>query len=273
MRKTNIFLIVLVLTVLFTVGGCSKKNNEGSPPGKPINYLPMKIGTTWTYKIEIGEVEPLNHERVIWPQGKTSLVYVTRGRFISYLKREENKIFYLKMRIKGLAAKQGGLEFPIGVELEIEKDELGVFDNAKQVFWAGTSRGSFMAHEVITYPPHSPGAPTGSWGTWGVEDGYSMRILFFGKSPGTEISMGENAIDSLLFTGVERVPGTRNINGLHFVRTVKASQKDEKDEKLSILDRAFSEDVWFVKGKGLFRLEQKVEGKKSMTWTLVDFSE
>lgn len=34
-----------------------------------------------------------------------------------------------------------------------------------------------------------------------------------------------------------------------------------------------TEDMWFARHKGLVRLEQKVDGQKSMTWELADFFE
>ena len=133
--------------------------------------------------------------------------------------------------------------------------------------FAASTSGRFMAHEVVTLDPSSAGAPRrNQWGTWGSEDGFTMKIYFFGASPGTQISLGET--DSLLFNGIAQVPG-QSKKGLHFTRKVRAP----KDADGSILSKAFTEDVWFVKGKGLVRLQQKVEGVVSMTWTLESFAQ
>ena len=193
----------------------------------------------------------------------------TRGFFMGSF--GEEKEFFLKMRIKGLAPKQGRMEYPIGVELEILEDGFGIFEDHKQVFFAATSRGGLMAHRVVTRGYNSPGAPSGGqWGRWGAEDGYSRPLVFFAEEPGTQISIGDNSPDSLLFTGISNSPsGHRNC--LHFLRVVKKDKK-EVGEDLSELEKRFTEDVWYAKGKGLVYLIQKVGGKVSMTWTLKNFS-
>lgn len=252
------------------MSSCAKEDNV-RPQGSPKDFFPTKVGTTWTYKISLGEVKPLNYEVVMWPRGKSGVTMATRGFFMGSLTGEKRE-FTLKIRVKGLASKQGVLKYPIGVELEIEEDELGVFDNCKQVFLAAASSGGFMAHMVIIKDRNSLGAPSsGSWGGWGEEDGYSMPIIFFIRDPGTQISMGENSSDSILFTGVSKLP-VGNLKGLHFQRVVGATEK-KPGEELSGLDQGFTEDTWFVRGKGLSYLVQRVNSKVSMTWTLVDFSD
>ena len=134
-----------------------------------------------------------------------------------------------------------------------------------------------MCHEVVTYPPDSPGSP--SSGAWGTEDGYTMKMFFFDRKPGIQISMGismeemsmgGDPKDLLLFNGIEPVPGL-NVSGLYFTRTVKPTEKGQKGigEKsdTGILDRGFEEHTYFVKRRGLVRLEQKIGGKTSMLWT------
>ena len=92
---------------------------------------------------------------------------------------------------------------------------------------------------------------------------------FLGERPGTQIGIGKDPKDKLLFHGVEDQVGFGEHGPLlHFLRSVEAPDKD--DAESSELDRAFTEDYWFAKGKGLVRLEQKVEGKRSMVWTLVE---
>jgi hypothetical protein len=78
--------------------------------------------------------------------------------------------------------------------------------------------------------------------------------------------MGDKPKDSLTIVGVNNVPVSNEI-ALHFVREVKA--REEPDE----LSGAFSEDTWFVEGKGLVRLVQKRQGKVAMTWILEKFSQ
>ncbi len=81
--------------------------------------------------------------------------------------------------------------------------------------------------------------------------------------------MGDEPSDKLLFKGIEkRVAFTKAAPLLHFIRSVDGNIKDRGER--SYLDSAFTEDLWFAKGKGLVRLERKVEGQTSMVWTLVE---
>jgi len=265
-----IAIIALVSVAMFV--GCIDKPVDKAVEGEPGDYFPTSTGMKWVYQIEIGEVEPLNYKEISWPLGKREITYSTRGRFRPLLEETPPKTFLLEMRVKGPAAKQGPLEYE-GVELEIEKDELGIFDEyAKQVFWSTTRGGRFMAQEVVTYSPYMPGAPTGSWGGWGQGDGYSMRLIFFGDEPGTRIGMGKEPQDALLFVGIDtQVPQDEGTPLLHFLRTVESSER-KKGEEQSHLGKGFTEDMWFARGKGMVRLEQKVEGETSMTWSLIQFS-
>lgn len=281
--------LVLIISILLSVlaSGCSEgeepkskgtpinwKNANpglGPPAGKPSDYFPISVGVKWVYRIEIGEIEPLNYRETSWPLGEREVTYATRGRFLP-LQQRTRKTFLLEMRVKGRAAQQGPLKYPAGVELEIVQDELGIFEDSKQVFWAIT-QDRFMAHEVVTYPPDtSPCGLGGPWGSWGQEEGYSMKLVFFADKPGIQIGLGKDPIDTLLFTGIDtQVPQYEGTPCLHFVREVKSSEKKQGEDR-SHLDKGFSEDTWFAREKGLVRLEQKVDGNTSMVWTLVRFS-
>ncbi len=263
------------------VFGCGRNESDNdqptsprySPiPGQPEEFFPSPVGWTWTYEITIGDAEPLSYNRISWPLGDRRIAYATRGRFPPVVKREVDKTFHLVIRSKATATKQGPLEFPIGIELDIVVDELGVFRNTKQVFWAINTKERFMAHLVTAYDPRSaPGAPRGrAWGSWGQEDGYSMRLIFFGERPGIQIGMGNDPTDKLMFDGIDtNAEGYAGQPLLRFTRSVEGSKDDQSD---NILDRAFTEEMWYAKGKGLVRLMQKVEGKTSMTWTLTALS-
>jgi hypothetical protein len=261
----------LSFLLALAVSGChgDKETEAETPSGKPADYFPTSPGTRWTYEITIGETEPLNCQVVTWPMGEISASYVTRGLFLPLLEEQPPETFRLVLSVKGAAPKQGPLEYPNGVELTIEEDELGIFEDVDRLFWAitGGRSGRFMVTEVATYPPTTPGAPTGAWGAWGTEDGYAMRVFFFADEPGIGVGMGEEPIERLYFIGLD---GPH----LHFEREVAASEIEEgKDPSvLDKLDKAFTEETWFEKGKGLVRLEQKVEGKTSMVWKLVEFS-
>lgn len=281
MRIKNGYIVILAISFLLCVSpfGCGKGEKaesnrpveyeaaESSTPveGEPSDYFPTNTGTTWVYEIEIGEVEPLDYRETWWSlsNGK-AFCYEMRGRFRALMEDTAPKTFVLEMKVKGPADEQGPLEYPLGVELEIEKDELGIFEDTKQVFWAITSHDRFTVNEVITYSPHSsysPGYPF-------VGEGYSIRLVFFGGKPGLMIPIGEQSKDALLFNGVDtKVSEYEGIPLLNFIRTVEPGEKND------YINKGFSEDMWFAKGKGLVRLEQKVDGEVSMTWNLVEFSE
>lgn len=279
MRRTVVKLGIGLLLVAF-VFGCGKNEpdqeksaasrTKTSAPitGQPEDYFPTQVGLKWVYDITVGDTEPLCYNEISWPLGDKSVVYAYRGRFPPVVREGGRKRFSLIIRSKATAAKQGPLEYLQGVELEVVQDELGVFEDAKQVFWTISTGGRYMAHLVVTYDPMStPVAPTGGpWGVWGQGDGYSMRLLFFGDRPGIQIGIGKEPTDDLLFDGPDaNVEGYAGQVLLHFIRSVEGTKGEESQSELG---RAFTEEMWYAKGKGLVHLEQKVGGKTSMTWTL-----
>lgn len=286
----NAFLAVLFIAAI-SICSCEKKNDEDSAApsslsqrivvdatpssiGDPIDYVPTKPGTVLAYKIKTGPAEPLQFNQVIWPEGDRASITSTRGRFFAVVldsTNEVKKTYFLTLRVKCLAEKQGGLSLPIGVELAVDKDDLGIYRDYKQVFLAANPRNRFMCREVVVYPPEKS-MRSGPWGSWGGEDGYSVRLVFFGDKPGIQIGFGEKPKDELLFEGIKSVPGL-NARGLHFLRTVKPAERKDGDKGSGYLDKGFEEDTYFVRGKGLVYLEQRVDGEISMTWTRVDLTE
>ncbi len=284
--RKGILIILLIGVLLFlTIPGCAREGDDepdlsiGTPGenpddelqipiGTPSDYFPIDTGREWTYEIKIGGSESIYYYETSWPLGEGRLVQSTTGRFMPLLEDGPPKSFLLKIRVKGPAAQQGPLEYPTGVELKIEEDELGIFEYHEEVFWAITNSQGFMAQQVVTFAPDTLGAPTGTWGSWGQEKGYSIRLLLFGEEPGIGIGF-ENSPDILYFNGIETdVPDYREIPCLHFQRVVNLKKLGDEDETGYTLNKDFTEDTWFAKGIGLVRLEQKVEGKSSMTWIL-----
>lgn len=115
--------------------------DETQPIGGPRDYFPIDIGREWTYEIKIGEVEPIFYNETMWSQGSMTVVYSTIGRFLPLLEDMVPEIFLLRIKVKGPAEKQGLLEYPVGVKLTIEIDELGIFEDHEEVFWAITGSG------------------------------------------------------------------------------------------------------------------------------------
>jgi hypothetical protein len=248
-------------------------NSEGTetgrqltPPGEPAEYFPFTPGLRLEYLITLGQAEPLNFEIIEWPMGgNRGMASEQRGRFLPHVRKEA---YTLILQVEGPAPQQGPFQWD-GVKVQVVEDELGIFDNVQELFWSRSRSGDFNIMEVRTYSPDSPGAPTGSWGVPGSSGGNSSRIMFFGGSPGTEMSFKSGRDDSqespekLAFLGIDN-------GGLHFVRTVKEHKRgpDESDDA-DVLNHGFEEHAWFVRGRGLVRLEQRVRGVPSMTWQLV----
>jgi hypothetical protein len=247
------------------------KGTQGPPEGTPADFFPIAVGSRWEYKIEPGTTEPLMFQETIWPRGKSVVVSQTRGRLFLSREQEGRKNFTLAFSVLSEAKKQSPLGLLRGVQLKLEKDDLGIFKYAEKVLWVVSLSQGFMARQVVIFSSDSPGAPGGPWGTWGGasgEGGYTLRAIFFGDKPGVEVGMGREPKDTLEFKGVESgVPGSSGIQCLHFIRRVKPAKR-EPGKKSDYLDKGFSEDIWYAKQRGLVRLVQKVDGEISMTWTL-----
>lgn len=241
-----------------------------------IQYFPMDVGTKWVYKIEVGDIEPLHYREELWQMGEKTFFYRVSGAFVD-LRKTNQRTFMLEIRVKRRISEGNG------VDLEIKQDELGIFKFHKQVLWIAPEfelyklgseirkSGDFMVHQMINYSPWGPAAPTGPYGVPAFEKGNSSRTIFFAGKPGSRVSIVDNPTEMLLFTGVETLFQQRKEGQLiHFVREVKSSEENNDEKRTDFKD--FIEDMWFAKGKGLVRLEQKVDGKRSMVWTLVQFS-
>lgn len=236
-----------------------------TPPGKPLDYFPLTSGTSWTYVIEIGEAEPTGLEMPQFPMGQGIMSQITRRRFSPLLEKDPKKTFELSYRIKGLALSQGLYKW-LGVEVEVLKDTLKYFGDAKAVFF------NILEDNIVNIVMTHDGRRALNAGRgWGEdEDGSSIRTLLFGARPMTQRSFGEKSPDKLLYRGYEKVPGSEDY-GLHFVRTVDASEPADTSRQKSVLDEAFTEDTWLVRGKGMVLLIHKRNDKVAMTWKLTDF--
>jgi hypothetical protein len=226
----------------------------------PSVLFPMTVGAEWTYQIEIGDVDPLYYREIYWGGGA---VYRNKGFFPGFIKDKASKTFTLKMKIVDSA------EDSESVYVNIEEDNLGIFEGAQMVFWVknGYSTEGILADQVIVEGvsyPKSLGPDNGN------DDGYSTRISFFLADNGTRLAVPQdNPFDSLTIIDiVTDIPEYIGIPLTHFRRVVAPDP-----EESSAVGKGFTEDTWFMEGKGLVRLEQKVEGKTSMVWTLIQFSD
>jgi len=228
-----------------------------SSAGELERYFPTDVGATWNYEITINrDNEPLWYNETIWPLGSGGVRYANRGRFIY---PANQKTFDLTLQVSQKVSQQGPLSYPVGVEVEILKDELGIFSrHVTHVFWAIDDSGTVLQLEMFDRLA-MPGS------SFGMEDGHAVRPLFFNRPAGIQIGLGENPADTLLFLGVnDRVDGFRGSACLHFRREVEADDKGTSAH----LDKGFTEHRFYVKDKGLGRLVQEINDEWSMIWTL-----
>lgn len=238
------------------------------PIGVPTDYFPTATGTTWEYEIS-ADGQPLSYRLIAWPMGDQTTLTAVRGLHMGKVKTDQS-IFRLAYAITGPGQPNAQIKWA-GVQLKIIIDDLGVYEGQNGVTWALLQSTGFEVCQIVTYPPDSPGAPSGRpWGTWGAENGYEMRMIYFGKPPGTAISMGGESKDATLFIGPEQVSvGRFSGLALHFKRQVAADSSSVRDSELG---QAFTEDMWYMRRYGLVRLRQVVGGRESMVWTLKKFT-
>jgi hypothetical protein len=231
----------------------------------PVNLydsIPFEAGTEWVYKIEIPAGQsPETYRYILWPTAMGIVASEVEGAFDP---PPGKKSFVINIRAKGPVNSD---QHPFNlkefsgfdaIELEIIKDEIGFFDQAEQVFWA-KDPAHFMVVEMATYPPDSEltrFAPAGFTAKYGL----GTRPIFFIDAPKTAKSTTDK--DRLGFWGGDtRVPHYEGKMLSHFRREVNGTNGHN-----------FTEDMWFELGIGLVRLEQKIGGKTSMTWSLLEFS-
>jgi hypothetical protein len=267
-------LIVFALFCFVLVAGCGEPETStrtagftdtiGLPPSAdPMDYFPMKVGTQWHYNVRVENTDPLTYKVMNWPVNDKTRSYSVRGLLTT---ENKPKDFDLTLKAVGIVSKEGPFNYPNGLAVQVVEDGLNIFRDNTGMFWVTlkTSEGGPMIMQTVTYSTDMPGGSM--WGTWGVKEAYSQSIIFFGDQPLIEMSIVGDQ-DKLLFLGVDSiVPGCGGQACLHFRRNVDAKDVNE------YISQAFAEDVWFAKGKGLVRLEQKIDGQRSMTWTLESFS-
>ncbi len=232
------------------------------------DYFPAKPGLSWTYKIEIGKVEPAYVQEVRWHADEDSLVISrVRGRYPSLIEDPNKKEFLLELAVEKAASEQCELTYPQGYKLKIIRDELGYYQDAVNVYWALSYSDGLQILEVTEIDPRNGISMLGPTFFSSSLKGCSLNMKLFSQTPGISISMDQENIDKLLFLGIEPVPTTKE-KGLHFVRIIEQSEEDAHGSSTEAFGKKITEDMYFVKGIGLVYLQQKIEDITSMTWTL-----
>ncbi len=250
------------------VNGRGKVSDQG-PLG---DYFPMRAGLKWVYRIKIGETPPLFYRCVGWQFGSFSdqpRAFAFRGSFLALATERGRTEFELALRAKEMTTWRDPIRgsFHRGLELGVVKDDLGVYRDHTRLYWEIAHADEFQATEVLCLLTVLPGInedPVGQYSSGRRSEGYSARIAFFVGMPGTskESGMAADTPERLIFQGVEQ-------GRLHLIRECRSEKSGEAG---AYVNKAFREDLWFEKRKGLVILEQSVEGRPSMTWTLTSLT-
>ncbi len=240
------------------------RQEPAQPIRSPEECFPTAKGTRWEYTITLeGSAAPLWYEYVFWPgqdynTASRSLLHSSPG--------SGDPGFRLVIEVKDdMVAEQGPLEYPQGIELEIVEDDLGIFRDYTHVYWAISSSRGYQVTQVVTKTPSEVGAPAGStWGSRNLPEGYSLRLLVFEGDPGAMKSLNDED-DRLSFVGPDLD------DQLHYQRWVLPSARAGAGDAFEG-DKGFTEDMWFKRGVGLKRLEQRVDDEVRMTWELTGFT-
>lgn len=286
-QNTSSMAAVLGISLLLLCN-CGKSENSNSSDAellKLVDFFPIEIGTRWAYKIDVGDIMPLEYRETVWSVGGGWRGYRERRQLQGADKRK--KAYSLQFRIKGDVAPQERirLDIPTGVkilrELIVEKDDLRIFGGAEQVFWEVLPGALAPVTELRIFDPSNgpAGVPVGPTGVPVNSTGYERkRMLFYfsDNSPLPTVVWEKPEREKLIKHGIEtNVPGFEGTECLHFQKEMEAFKggSDELPEGRSDeLSKGWTEDMWFAKGRGLVRLIQRIDGKTAMAWNLDKFS-
>lgn len=236
-------LIVVVVFVAMAIPTPARAQSD--------DLIPYVTGTNFTYKVTIGEFEPLRYRETVWPlANKRTVTSVFRGYFSGVSKNPGKKTFLIMLSVVSNRVLTDGT---IVVTMKIVKDELGYYPGVKNILWV-INNGSL--YECI-YVDKSNAPPSDTFVIAG--DGISIRLLY----------MPADSEPTLLFPARDEqyeYKGEEEL-GTRIEHIVPPAAPEYSDGQ--VYDLGFTEDLWFVPGTGLVHLEQSVVGETSMIWELV----
>lgn len=293
MKSRVILYVFFCLALLLFMSTCGLKNDNGSTPiaSTPtetfiypsddelnsIVILPTDIGTEWTYAIHIGDVDPVRYREIYWEALDGTTISYRKIEFFPELAKssDRSRTYYLTMQVSGQPKDQGlGFHWDHAAELTIVRDDLGIYDGAKQIFWlvppgdytklvvgAGTE-----VSEMVIYPKEM--APGGI----AKQDGLSLRFILNCRMPGTcESSYGGDNTESLAsLLPVNNFPYYENKWVFPYER--KVGPYIDTTGSGASFPNGFVEKVWYADHVGMVRLEQWLDNQLSMTWVLESYS-
>lgn len=257
-KKKYLGLIAIVAIAAVLAAGCvgNKTSNAQNSPTSAITkhgaseFFPIDPGTEWSYKIDIGAADPKLVYTIVWD---TASGQDTRTFTDSYLLSEKIKApecCYLKIKVENVAYRDEAY----AVKLNVTRDDLGVYERfghskARDAYWiVADNADEFIASKIVSLPAGDFSIVSPDMTV------LSLQLLFFDPKNGIHTRKLLNG-DPLELIGYDNdAPGCGDDICMHFVRTPRGTD--------------IAEDIWYAPGKGLVRLEQRVNGEPSMTWTL-----
>jgi len=250
-KKIAIFFIALV-GIALAVGCIGQKS--------PSEYFPVSAGMEWSYKINFGSADPRIYTTVVYNPIVRGFVSDELAEWpyeeiiISDTYKKESKCCHLKFKIGRIGSRQVNDQNMLIAELKIVQDDVGLYrsKNPLNHSWVMTEGPEgFKAIKMAIIPAREFGLITPNMLV------NSVQLVFFDPS-GNENERSVVEGDSLRLIGRDNnAPECEGSPCMHFQRIVPSIK--------------MTEDTWFASGKGLVRLEQKINGEPSMTWILEDF--
>jgi hypothetical protein len=244
------------------------------------DFFPIEPGMEWTYQIEIEDIEPLQYILASCSSMEERETFDWRQTFLGPSQDRSKRSFLLRIRADGPVARESippyyadQTEIDV-MELEIVTDELGIFENAKKVFWVTyhvEKANMSVVDELVLYDTAFDAQVCSS----GLRDGFSVRPVFYTAGVDTEIKpdlFGIQSQQHFQFLGFTENSQEPPIPYLHFRRETRESDMPLPPEK-AYLGKSFIEDILFDRGRGMIELQQQVNGQKSMHWTLIQFTQ
>lgn len=246
-----------ILPVLF-IALCNCSSEE------PCNdYFPIGHGMKWVYEIQVYGQVPMRQELVRWLTNGSMLLTLQCDRLGRAFSDSLFARNILEMRVSQRDSKHA--------EIEIAEDGLGIFKYIDRLCYIVEEDNSIV--RLIVWEPATIWDPRGFQAFIGSSPAFSDRVVFFMGSPG-QVLADDDAWESITFLAEdERLPGFEGKSIMRFLRVVRLV-----DEQLILRDGAesgsgFTEEMWYEKGRGLVRLEQRVDDTVSMVWRLISYSD
>lgn len=276
MKKIPASLICFFTLLFFLLFSQTFQANIGEPniqettaPAKEISvkeFFPLDTGLRLVYKIEkCSTNNPLYSVHVFWTIGQNRGRLVLIRREIEFKPGQDEYLLILKVKGPNLEEKKSS-DYDKVIEVEIERDDIGLYANAQKLFWCVKSNSRYKIYEVLYHDPSSTGSEAARGEGYKEQPaGISQQFKIFSGIPLITYAYIDEEV--LYFIGPEMF---ENQNCLHYRRIVWEVKKDYWGNPIeqNYIMTPFTEDLWFAEGKGLVKLVQKVDGKITMTLSL-----